>query len=433
MNEIDVTERLRRLPPAVRPDPDFEAALRRRLASELSGQRRDELLRLVPSEGDVGDQDRPSAWFARSAAAAVVVAVALALVATIRSDDDVAPAEPADSLPAPVTPTTAVAPTTLPEPTLAESVEPVVDTIAVETGSNVYRVAAHEDHLWAMSLAGDLARIDAETRAVTGTLKLPDSGDIVAGPGALWFADALDGQVLRIDPDTLEVTGRIRTGIELVPEVWRPLGVAMYAGERRTFAAIGGIAVDETSVWVGSHDRVVTEFDSTTLDRVGRIEVGVRPDIVRITADHVLVAAYRGDVEIRRRLDGGLLHRIDDVEALLGAALGELAAYAHDLSSGSVLRVDLATGEVIRNESLDPPPVFEGLPVYSAGPALAADVLFVDVAGGVALLEPHSLDLIETIELAGRGGDATVTPDGAGLIARYTDRSISRIVPAQVG
>jgi YVTN family beta-propeller protein len=217
-----------------------------------------------------------------------------------------------------------------------------------------------------------LTRIDADQRAVLGTVSLQDRTPtgLAVGGGAVWVAHGLRGELSQVEPQfgrqlrTITVAGRSPTGSVAVGAgyVWAAFGDSTLArirpgadrpdGTALTGAIPAGVAVTGRSVWVvNSGDATVQRFDVSTYEEgaVRPISVGRRPAAIAMGEGAVWVA-NRGDDTVTR-IDPSTSStfdiRVGDEPAAI--AVGGGAVWVANSGDGTVSRIDPATNEVVRS------------------------------------------------------------------------------------
>lgn len=209
----------------------------------------------------------------------------------------------------------------------------------LELTGNPEEIGSAFGSLWiADSVAGDVVRVDPESRRVVARIPLGSAQGIAIDlvGNELWVVAEQPTEVLRIDPTANAVTGRVR--------LRTPAG--------RPFPALRVLA-SPAGVWaVGAEGAL--RLDPAT--GAGRALVS------RPTADSELVGAAVGPEDLwTLRSDG----RIERFDAATGDARGAfrsapagtsfIAALGHDLlalAGGTVARLDGTTGRMIWERSL---------------------------------------------------------------------------------
>jgi YVTN family beta-propeller protein len=133
-------------------------------------------------------------------------------------------------------------------------------------------VAVGEGGVWLARDSGPyLKRIDATTRRVVATIRLPFTPkSLAAGEGAIWVTGLLDDLLARLDPTTSKVT----MTVPILP-------------------GTDGVAVGDGSVWVASTIAgTVTRVDPKTGEVQATIDVGTRPEDVAVGAGAVWVTTH---------------------------------------------------------------------------------------------------------------------------------------------
>jgi outer membrane protein assembly factor BamB len=459
MPERSIDELLGRLPEPNIPDPRYEARLRARLTAELHGDpyiqggptgtpeahqfsnmEVIELQTLTKTPTDP-EQSRHTWW---RAAALLLVAggVVTALVLAQREDGSpttstvpdgtTVPAQVEVSSPSPVETTSPVAvETTSPAPD-ATFVGSTVDAFAVDPGTNPYFVGAANE-VWVSSLSGELLRLDGDTGDIVARATVPESSPFAVDSNAVWVADAISGDVIRLDPVDGSEVARIPTGVEIVPNSVR---FPMLEGTTRSFAQTGGIVSTGEAVWVGDRAGAVMRIDPATNEITSTFDVPVRPDLLRAEADRLLIAdLLGGKAAVIDTVDGTVVRQQTGLDDLAGAALYGGAVYLQDRATGTVSRIDLATGEELTSEALGAPVERSGTPTLPTGLAVSGAGVLVDTDASpdnVRILDPRTLAEIGTLTTAADQGDMTIASDGSVWLVRSLANEVVHITPAAV-
>jgi sugar lactone lactonase YvrE len=423
MTTPPIDELLRLLPDRVEPDAGFEAQLRARLTAELhaaphAGTAPDPvtITSTDPStDPEVHDLEATTnirttndrGPLLRVAAVAAAVAIGVTALALVTRSDEPAPSA------------------TVPDATFVDA---TLETLALDAGpDDPYFVAAEAD-AWVLSLAGDLIRIDATTGAETGVRRVSEASLLAVDPDAVWIADGVRGTVLRIDPDDGSVVAEIETGIEVLPSTVR---LPMPEGAAREFSLIGGIASDGESVWVGDRAERVLVIDPDRNEVVSTFDVPVRPDQVQVVGDLLLVTNLTGgEVAVVDAADGAVVRQVE-LDDLAGAALHDGALYLQRSSDGTVIRIDLDSGEQRTSVPLGPSVQLIGQPVLPTGLVVSAAGVLVDTDA------PDSLHVLDPTTLAEQGtlatppdhGDMAISADGSVWMVRANAHEVVHITP----
>jgi hypothetical protein len=195
--------------------------------------------------------------------------------------------------------------------------------------------------IWLCTAVGDLnllTRVDLQTHDVT-QLRTSSPAQLPHGTALaqrnLWAANWASGDLVRLDP----TTGQARQTIHL--------------GDGGSGQAPSNPMSDGHSVWVASHDGLVTRFDGATGTKTSQLQLpafdvaltGIDP------ARHVLYAQSRATIyeisttpgrreELARELDV-TPHRVD--VTIAGSALGTGALWVATLNPDELLRIDPTT------------------------------------------------------------------------------------------
>lgn len=443
MSEPTIRELLSALDDAVEPPTEFAIRLRERIAVELrsnptlpdSSNHDLEVTEVTLSENEDRGPSNRSRWM-YAAAAAVVLAVAIGGVAVARSgdssDESTIAVEPPESTDPPHEDVDDGTQST-PNVALGSDGSPTFSGEQLETFGGFegehppYRIAI-DDNVWLMSLDGEITRRDRSTLDVTARITVPESSMITAGGGAVWVADAVNGDVLKIDPTSAEVTATIPTGIVIDQDVHRVGDTGMLSGGRRQFARIAGITFGGGSVWVCDQDGRVLRIDPTTDAVVDEIAVSIRPDLVRTDGDHLLVGDFGSDTAVVIDLASGEeLHRLEAGRHLLGGALHDGAAYIQEGREGVVTRVDITSGDQVQSEALGKAFGNFELPIFTPGPVVSDNGVVAASAKTFSILDERTLEVIDQFDLDGNAGEMTMGPDGDAWIVRWSSRNVFRI------
>ena len=154
--------------------------------------------------------------------------------------------------------------------------------------------------------------------------------------------------------------------------------------------------------WSGSATAAgrVLRIDPETNEVVGSLDVSVRPDLVRVEGDHLLVAnLVSGEAQVIDTDSGDEVITVPGTsDDLAGAALHGGALFLQDASEGVVTRVDLETGATITSESLGESLNRLSQPTLPTGLAVSDAGVLVDTAD-----EPDSLHVLDAVTLRGAG------------------------------
>jgi streptogramin lyase len=465
MPERSIEELLGQLPAPSAPDATFQAQLRARLTAELhadpgattaaavapdpqelSNSEVIELQTLTRTPTDP-KQTRHTWW---KAAAVVLVAggVVTALVLAQRDDGSPATSTVPEVTPAPIpAPTTSPAPavttrpatpaptstpqvvttTTLPQPAMT-FVGATVESFPVDTAFNPYFVGA-ADAVWVQSIAGELRRLDGETGEMVVRANGQQSSYIAVDANALWIADAITGDVIRLDPIDGTEVARIATGVEILENIRRSPG---FEGIARSFAQIGGIVSTGDAVWVGDKAGAVMRIDPATNEIVATLEVPYRPDLLQVEGDRLLAAdLLGGKAVIIDTNDGAVIAEFTPLDDLAGAGLYNGAAYFQDAATGTVTRVDLATGEQLTSAALGGPLDPSSQPILPTGLVVSGAGVLVDTTDSesIHILDPITLEEVGTLATSPDQGDMTIASDGSVWLVRFRANQVVHITP----
>jgi outer membrane protein assembly factor BamB len=370
-----------------------------------------------------------------------------ALVLAQRDDESPASSTVPDVTPAPTpVPTTSPAPvvTTSPATVAASNAPPVATTVPapdmtfvgatleafpVDAEYNPYFVGVAEE-VWVSSLAGELLRLDPATGEIVVRATGPESSPFAVDADALWIADATTGDVIRLDPVDGTEVARIPTGVEVLENRFRQ---PMLEGEARTFAEIGGIVSTGDAVWVGDKGGAVMRIDPSTNEIVATLEVPYRPDLLRVEGDRLLaVDPLGGKAAVIDTDDGTVLHEFTPLEDLAGAGLYNGAAYFQDAVTGTVTRIDLATGEQLASAAREGPLDPSSQPVLPTGLAVSAAGVLVDSTtepDSIHVLDPVTLEEVGTLATTADQGEMALASDGSMWLVRFRANEVVHITP----
>ena len=460
MPERSIEELLGQLPAPSMPDPKYEARLRARLTAELhadhdleggpavapdphrfSNTEVIEVQTMERTPTSAGKSRRT--WWQAAAVVLVAGGVVAALVLAQRDDGSpststvpdvtTSPTPAPSTSPATVAPTvapTTAAPvaTTIPAPD-STFVGAALETFAVDLERNPYFVGA-ADEVWVSSLAGELVRLDPATGEIVATVTVPESSPIAVDSNAMWVADAISGDVIRLDPADGSEVARIPTGVEILANSFRQ---PMLEGTARDFAQIGGIVSTGDAVWVGDKAGAVMRIDPATNEIVATFEVPYRPDLLRVEGDRLLAAdLLGGKAAVIDTDDGSVIHEFTPLEDLAGAGLYNGAVFYQDAATGTVTRVDLATGVELTSAALGPSLEASGQPIPPTGLAVSGAGVLVDTAGepdSIHVLDPVTLEEVGTLATTADQGDMAFAGDGSLWLVRFRANEVVHVTP----
>ena len=262
------------------------------------------------------------------------------------------------------------------------------------------------------------------------TATVPESSPIAVDSNAVWVADAISGDVIRLDPADGSEVARIPTGVEILANSFRQ---PMLEGTARDFAQIGGIVSTGDAVWVGDKAGAVMRIDPATNEIVATFEVPYRPDLLRVEGDRLLAAdLLGGKAAVIDTDDGAVIHEFTPLEDLAGAGLYNGAVYYQDVATGTVTRVDLATGEELTSAALGPSLEASSQPIPPTGLAVSGAGVLVDTAGepdSIHVLDPVTLEEVGTLATTADQGDMAIAGDGSVWLVRFRANEVVHITP----
>ena len=120
------------------------------------------------------------------------------------------------------------------------------------------------------------------------------------------------------------------------------------------------------------------------------------------------------------------------LEKLAGAGLYNGAAYYQDVATGTVTRIDLATGEELTSAALGPSLEASSQAIPSTGLAVSGAGVLVDTADepdSIHVLDPVTLDEVGTLATTADQGDMALASDGSVWLVRYRANEVVHITP----
>jgi streptogramin lyase len=274
-----------------------------------------------------------------------------------------------------------------------------------ETQTSEAAAAADEASLPEPITVDGAKRVDLQDRLLT-ELEIPEGPDwMVEAFGSLWVKQD-SGDVTRVDPETGEVLARIQGS----------------AGDPRPHGRdCQGIGASEEAVWSCPREGTVARIDPATSSVAATIRIDKFADQGRLVsaADRVWVLTDSGE-ELT-----GIDTRTDKPATTveLGGRCLELAAsdttlWATCPLEDRLLRIDAKTGEIS-----------DELGLAGATNAAVGDQLWVGFEGGLAQIDPKTLEVLAVYELSPRyGGSIFATPDAV-WVREEGERFVSRIDP----
>ena len=433
---------------AIEPGPELRrlegAILRQDRALELPST-----ARKVPAQAPDGgsdDRDTRSRWVPATAALAVTLAAALAVVALLT--DQPGPARPVGG--------NALAKLggTGGQPIAAATLDAAPTRIASGSGS-----------LWVTHVdAASISRVDPASRTVRQTIPVGRGPfGIAVAAGDVWVANSADGTVSRVDPATNTVVQTIAVGA-------RPSAIA--ATERAVFVANRGddtivridaqtgrltavidtgsepseIAVSGETLWVSNQgDATVWRIDAPSGDRVQTIKVGNGPSGLAVTNQGVWVVNTLDATVSRIEPQRGIVTATFPVDARpagISAAAGSI--WVSDAETGRLLEIDARRGSVSSPVTVGDRagPILDTragrwIGVASGGARHTGGTLTIaSVMDDVRSLDPALLDDVTPVALLGLTNDGLLTlnhvggPEGTQLVP---DLAVAVPPPAEDG
>jgi YVTN family beta-propeller protein len=163
---------------------------------------------------------------------------------------------------------------------------------------------------------------------------------VVAGHGAIWVYNDMDGTLSRIDPATNAVvaTVPIAPPLEFVPPE--------LLGERQ---ASPDLAIDANSVWVNKpEEQAVVQVDPQTNTVVATIALEADPFSIAIDGSSLWVSLFSTSSVVRiDTTSGAVVATIPDVPAPAGIAVAQDAVWVTNYWSDQVTRIDPQTNQVV--------------------------------------------------------------------------------------
>ena len=236
---------------------------------------------------------------------------------------------------------------------------------------------------------------------LSARISIPSPDWMVSAFGSLWVKRD-DGGVVRIDPGTGKVIAQVAPG---------PVGLH----------SCQGIGASEDAIWSCPPGGGIVRIDPATNTIEAKVRIEKLPDQGRLVSAAGLVWVLTDSGAKLTAIDPR-----DDAPARTVALDGrctDLAAAAATLWAmcpfdGRLLRIDAQTAE-IRDE----------LALAGASSASVSDDLWVAFEGGVAQIEPRTLDVLAVYAVYPRyGGAIFATPDGV-WVREEGERFLTRIDP----
>jgi YVTN family beta-propeller protein len=247
-----------------------------------------------------------------------------------------------------------------------------------------------------------LGLVGAKSGRLLGQVTLEGRpGQVAAGEGAVWVANAEEGTVWRVDPDARRVVQPIPVGRD-------PAGVAAGGG----------------AVWVtASGDRSVSWINPATNTVVKTIPVGNGPTGIALGDGAVWVANSLDNSVSRINADTGrVVATIPGVGGTpSGVAVGLGAVWVSNASDNTVSRISPSSNTVVH-----PIPVGSGPRAIAVG----ADAVWVanSVDGTVSRIDPARDTVVATVGV-GDGPSAVAVGPGAVWAASEVRGTVARLDP----
>jgi peptide/nickel transport system substrate-binding protein len=249
--------------------------------------------------------------------------------------------------------------------------------------------------------ANSLGLIDLKSDTLVGQVPLEArSGQVAAGAGAVWVANAEQGSISRVDAATRRVVQRITVGRD-------PAGVAAGDG----------------AVWVAnSGDGSVSWINPATTTVVKRVPVGNGPTGIALGDGAVWVAnSLDNSVSRINAATGRVVARIGVGGTPSGVAVGLGAVWVTNASDGTVSRISPSSNTVVR-----PIPVGNGPRAIAVGAGAVWVANGVD--GTVSRIDPAREAVVATFEV-GDSPSAVAVGRGAVWAASEVGGTVTRIDP----
>jgi streptogramin lyase len=336
---------------------------------------------------------RPSPWFARLRALALVAASlgvgAVLVMLMLRQPSG--PATPSTPTPPPTLTTNATLAPSAGAPSLAANV-----AAAIDMGDQTWSLAVDEQSVWVQVGEVGIGRIDRSTNRDSG-VRVDEVPAMTFADGKLWALDVGTG-LRQLDP---------RTGAVL-----------------RTIPGISGyyIAVDGPTAWVTDVGHSVDRIDLETGKVVTTIDVPPGPKEVAVFDGAVWVTCDEGGVVSKIDIaTNDVVVNIPAGERPANLAVGEGAVWVWN-HARQLLRIDPRTNKVVAT--------IEGVSAtLGAGVAVGGGSVWVVVPSGIGRVDPAVNDIVEVLPI-GPGQYVDLAWFDGELWASSVDRNIVyRIVP----
>jgi len=251
--------------------------------------------------------------------------------------------------------------------------------------------------------ANSLGLIDLKSDALVGQVPLEArSGQVAAGAGAVWVANAEQGTVARVDAATRRVVQRITVGRDPA-----------------------GLAAGDGAVWVAnSGDGSVSWINPATTTVVKRVLVGNGPTGIALGEGAVWVANSLDNSVSRIDADTGKVVATIGVGGTpSGVAAGLGAVWVSNATDGTVSRISPSSNTVVR-----PIPVGNGPRAIAVGTGAVWVANSVD--GTVSRIDPAREAMVATFEVGDGPSAVAVSPDAV-WAASEVGGTVTRIDPGK--
>ena len=213
----------------------------------------------------------------------------------------------------------------------------VVNTVGI--GKAATALVEAFGQLWVATGSDDsVVRIDPDSGGFLGTVALPNDATssaytIAAGANGVWVGSGND--IVRVDPSTNDVAGRLNYG-----------------------GGVNDIAVSGSSLWIVSSAETVARFSASAFRQTGQTTLGVIPTALALGGGSVWVTApapygshaavWRIDPVTDRVNQTTNIARAVGYPPMLDVAYGAGALWLASYDSGTVIRVDPQSGNIVK-------------------------------------------------------------------------------------
>jgi YVTN family beta-propeller protein len=274
-----------------------------------------------------------------AAAAVVFITVGAILALTLRDDDDT----PAVGVPG-ATPTPVVAPS----PTAAAAANSSPTVMAQAANSTAPPAVTPTERVPTPIVIGDpAADLPLASQLSTSIPVGVAPSAIVAGHGAIWVYNDIDGTVTRIDPATNAVMATIPVATPLDPA----LPPHDLPGMRQ---ALPDLAIDATSIWaIKPEEQAVAQIDPETNTVVATIPLPAKAMSIASDGSSLWVALFASDSVARiDTATGEVVATIRNVPKPGAIAVAQDAVWVTNYMSNAVTRIDPTTNQVVTKVSV---------------------------------------------------------------------------------